>query len=95
MLAWRNRLVVSPTTLDITEGESGTFTVRLDAAPTGNVTVELLESRTEISLTGGTPDPNNQVGRSTLTFTTGNWNTPRTITVNTSSHDNDLRQQHS
>jgi putative cell wall-binding protein len=59
-----------------TEGGAGdSYTIVLTSEPTANVVVTL----TPDSQTGATPSP--------LTFTTGNWNTPQTVTV---SATNDL-----
>ncbi len=52
-------------------GGTATFTVRLNSQPTGDVTVGLTSSDTA----EGTVSP------SALTFTSGNWNTPQTVTV--------------
>ena len=55
-----------------------TYTIQLDSAPTGNVTVA-------ISLDD--PYPAN-VSPESLTFTTSNWSTPQTVTVNSDgTHD--------
>ena len=64
-------LTVSPTTLAVSEGRAGTFTVSLGAQPSADVTVAA-------SLTGDsdfarTPDA--------LTFTTVNWASAQTMTV--------------
>ena len=52
-------------------GGMATFTVKLTAAPTASVTINLSSSDTS----EGTVSP------TSLTFTTSNWNTPRTVTV--------------
>ena len=64
-------LTVTPTTLNITEGASGTYTVVLDSQPTASVTVTPASS--DAGAAGVTP--------ATLTFTTGIWQTPQTLTV--------------
>ena len=66
-------IIVTPTSgLTTTEaGGTATFTVVLTAQPTANVTVGLSSSNTA----EGTVSP------SLLTFTSGNWNTPQTVTV--------------
>ena len=71
-------VTVSPTSLDIDEGDSDTYTVELDTQPTGNVTVSVTRS--------GSPDVSASV--SALTFTTSNWDTAKTVTVDTV-HDDD------
>ena len=52
-------------------GGSATFTVVLDTEPTANVEIPVSTS----DVTEGTPLP------TTLTFTSGNWDTPQTVTV--------------
>jgi hypothetical protein len=67
-------LVASGGSTDVAEqGEtSDTYTLVLDLAPTQDVTVNILDQATpdEVAIT---PDQ--------LIFTTGNWNTPQTVTV--------------
>ena len=70
-------VTVSQTTLSVVEGLTGTFTVVLDNAPSGNVKVRVAESSAEVSLAGQSGD-NADLD---LTFTTANWNTPQTVTV--------------
>ena len=57
------------------QGRNSTYTVRLGRAPTGNVTVTISGQSTTVTV-DSTP----------LTFTTGNWSTPQTVTV-TASND--------
>ncbi len=61
-------VTVSETTLTVAEGGSATYTVVLNLQPTsdGNVT-------------DGSPDVT--VSPATLTFTTSNWSTAKTVTV--------------
>ena len=56
----------------VNEGGTNTFTVRLAAQPAGDVTVT-------VARTAGRRGPDGQRRRS-LTFTSGNWNTPQTVT---------------
>ncbi len=74
------RLVVSPTAVSVDEGDSAgeSYTVRLASAPTGDVTVTV----------SGASDSDLTVSPAALEFTTGNWETPRTVTV-TADHDDD------
>ena len=63
-------LTFSPTSVTVVEGEDATYTVALGTAPTGTVTV--------------TPSSNNAdvtFAPASLTFTTGNWSSPKTVTV--------------
>ncbi|MCB8749397.1 DUF4347 domain-containing protein [Planktothrix agardhii] len=78
-------ITVTPTTgLTTTEaGGKATFTVVLNSQPTANVTIPLTSSNTA----EGTID------KTSLTFTTANWNTPQTVTVtgvNDSVDDGDI-----
>ena len=76
-------VTVSTTTLAITEGSSGTYTINLDTQPTATTTLTVnAEGEGDLTAVG----PNST---STLTFTTSNWSAPQTVTV-TAGHDNDL-----
>ena len=64
-------VTVSGTDLSIDEGGSGTYTVVLDSQPTGNVTVAIAgHANTDLSL-----------DKTSLTFTSDNWDTSQTVTV--------------
>ena len=71
-------LTFSSTSLTVDEGDTTTYTVVLDAAPTDDVTV---------SPTSGDPDAAT-VSPATLTFTDSNWNTAQTVTVTGVDDDN-------
>ena len=63
---------VSEASLTIAEGSSGTYTIVLDSQPTANVTVTINDpSNTDV-----TAEP------ASLTFSSTDWNTPKTVTVN-------------
>ncbi len=62
---------VSETTLTVTEGGSGTYTVKLNLQPTSDVVINVTKS--------GSTDVT--VSPATLTFTTSNWSTAQTVTV--------------
>ena len=64
-------LDVTPTTLGVTEGATGTYTVRLTTEPSGPVTV---------AVASGTP-ATATVAPSTLTFTASTWATAQPVTV--------------
>ena len=66
-------LTISPGTLSVAEGGTGTFTVKLGGAPNGNVTVAVTSGDSGAAT----------VSPSSLTFTTttANWNANRTVTV--------------
>ena len=63
---------VSESSLTIAEGSSGTYTIVLDSQPTADVTVTINDpSNTDV-----TAEP------ASLTFSSTDWNTPKTVTVN-------------
>ena len=63
---------VSESSLTIAEGSSGTYTIVLDSQPTADVTVTINDpSNTDV-----TAEP------AGLTFSSTDWNTPKTVTVN-------------
>ena len=64
-------LVLSPTRLNITEGGSGAFTLRLATQPTASVTVSVESGRTGKAT----------VSPSSVSFSASNWNNARTVTV--------------
>lgn len=65
-------VTVSPTSLSLTEeGSSGSYTVKLDAAPSGNVLVMVTSSDIGAAT----------VNKSSLAFTVSNWADPQTVTV--------------
>ncbi len=64
-------VTISPTALTIEEGDSGEYTVKLDTAPSANVTVTVGGESGEVTV-----DP------SSLTFTPSNYGTAQTVTVN-------------
>ncbi|MCY3819340.1 MAG: hypothetical protein OXH52_08255, partial [Gammaproteobacteria bacterium] len=70
--------IVVPASLSVAEGGEASYTVRLGKAPTATVTVAIAgHADTDL-----TPDP------TTLTFTTSNWATAQTVTVD-AGEDND------
>ncbi len=62
---------ISPTSLTVEEGSSNTYTVKLNTAPSSDVTITVSGESGDVTVTG-----------SPLTFTSGNYNTAQTITVN-------------
>ena len=66
-------VTVTPKTLSVTEESTAAYTVVLATLPTGPVTVSVAKQA------GG--DDDLSVDPTTLTFTTGNWNTAQTVTV--------------
>ena len=71
-------VTVSETSLDIEEGDFDTYTVVLDTEPAGNVTVTI----------GGITNTDLVLDKTTLTFTSGNWDTAQTVKV-TAGQDDD------
>ena len=63
-------LTFAPTSVTVVEGEDATYTVRLGTAPTGTVTVTPSSDNADVTF-----------APASLTFTTGNWNSPKTVTV--------------
>lgn len=74
-------VIVYPTALNVVEGSTAVFSVRLAALPGGNVTVSVAKA-------GGDADVNATAGTS-LTFTTANWNVLQTVTIS-AAEDADL-----
>ncbi len=62
---------VSTAALRLAEGGSGAYTVRLDTAPSADVTIAVGGASGDVTVSG-----------SPLTFTAANWFTPQTVTVN-------------
>ncbi|MBF2755456.1 MAG: hypothetical protein ISN29_09405, partial [Gammaproteobacteria bacterium AqS3] len=65
-------LTLSPSSLELTEGGSDTFTVQLAGRPNGRKTIALASDNTDI-----------KVSPASLSFTTSNWSAAQTVTVRT------------
>ena len=65
-------VTVSPTSLPVDEGMTAEYTVVLKSEPTGNVTVTVNDPTDNTDVTAAP---------ASLTFTTSNWSTPKTVTV--------------
>jgi len=82
--------LVLPTSITLLEGTSEIYTVKLLTEPQGTVTVEV---------TGGSgtvlvdTDSNTQGSQSTLTFSSSNWNSVQTITVNALEDDDESNDE--
>ena len=63
--------LVAPASVDVVEGSTGAFTVKLAAEPSGDVTVAVVSADTGAAT----------VDKATLTFTSTNWSTAQTVTV--------------
>ena len=73
-------IVLTPTTLRVTEGGSATYTVELATEPSGEVTVTV----------GGATGTDLTVVKSSLTFTATDWNTTQTVEVSADEDDDGL-----
>ena len=75
-----------PTSLEITETDAattGTYTIELASAPSGDVTVTItVASGGSDDVTVADTDAGTAGVQNTLTFTTGDWDTEQTVTVN-------------
>ena len=70
-------VTIEPTALSVVAGQSNEYTVRLATEPTGEVTVTVSgHAGTAVTL-----------DKTTLTFTTTNWNTAQTVTVKAGEDD--------
>ena len=67
-------VTVTPTALTVVEGASATYTVKLNAAPSGNVTVTVSGATGDVTVSG-----------SPMTFTAQNYGEAQTVTVNAAS----------
>ena len=69
------QIVLSTSTISLNEGSSGSFTVKLDSAPTSNQVVSLSVNNSDCSL-----------NKSSLTFTPSNYSETQSVTI-TGTHD--------
>ncbi len=65
-------IIPSATEIVVLKGESGTFTAKLQSAPSDNVDVTVATESTDVTVEGGD---------TTLTFTMDNWNTAQEVMV--------------
>ncbi len=77
-------LVLSKSELKFAEGSNGTVKIKLSSAPTDDVTVT----------SSAYPTSNVTFSPATMTFTTANWNTDQTLTVNVAADDNSVNAWH-
>ena len=76
-------IVLSPSSLELAEGEDETYTVKLSSQPTAQVTVAIT----------GTANTDLTLDTTSLTFTTSTWDTAQTVTVEVAEDadaDNDM-----
>ena len=77
-------LTVLPSVLTVSEGGTGTYTVRLNAAPTATVTVTVAAASAKATADTDTGTTGIQT---TLSFDAANWNTAQTVTVTGAADD--------
>ena len=77
-------LVLGKSELKFLEGSSGTVTIKLSSAPSNDVTVT----------PSAYPTSNVTFSPATFTFTTTDWNTAQTLTVNVAADDNSVNSWH-
>ena len=70
-------MTISESALSIDEGATATYTVVLDTEPTGDVTVAI----------AGHADTDLSLDKTSLTFTSDNWDTAQTVTVSAAQDD--------
>ena len=75
-------VVITPAQMTMAEGSTSTYTVALTLRPSSRVTISLKPQRV------GTTGRSVHLNTYRLTFTTSNWNTPQTVTVE-AQHDDD------
>ena len=71
----------TPTSVTVTEGSTATYTMKMHTKPSGNVVVTVRKASggdEDITVDTAIDTAGNQ---DSLTFTTGNWDTARTVTV--------------
>ena len=75
-------VVITPAQMTMAEGSTSTYTVALTLRPSSRVTISLKPQRV------GTTGRSVHLNTYRLSFTTSNWNTPQTVTVE-AQHDDD------
>ena len=69
----------------VTEGASATYTVKLNTQPSSDVAIEISSNNAEVTIA----DTDGEMAgvQNTLTFTSSNWDTPQTVTVEAGQDD--------
>ena len=67
------------------EGSSATYTVKLDTEPSSDVAIEITSTNAEVTIAD--TDGETAGVQNTLTFTSSDWDTPQTVTVNAAEDD--------
>ncbi|KKZ13620.1 MAG: hypothetical protein TH68_06585, partial [Candidatus Synechococcus spongiarum 142] len=83
-------LVLSPAAVMVGEAGSATYTVSLATEPTEAVTVTMSGMGSGVSVD---TDPGMEGEQASLSFTTADWNTPRTVTVSAAADDNAVSEE--
>ena len=76
-------VTISETSLEVEEGDSDTYTVFLDSEPVGDVTVTI----------DGVTGTDVSLNKTTLTFTSGNWDTAQEVTVTALQDDDAVNEE--
>ena len=79
------RLQVTPPSLTVDEGRTGTYTVRLSTDPSGDVTVAVGGTTAQVTADADGDRANGD--QHALMFTTTTWNTAQTVTVSAAEDD--------
>ncbi len=74
-------IILSETALSVDEGGTGTYTVKLSNQPAAGVTITITSSTSDDVEIDGPDSGLNYSNEETLRFSTGNWNSPQTVTV--------------
>ena len=84
-------ITLSGSSVSVAEGSTATYTVRLGAKPTSDVTVTIARnSGGDTDLTVDADPASGNQNKKTLTFTTANYNTAQTVTVSAAQDNNDV-----
>ncbi|MDD9856651.1 MAG: hypothetical protein OXU96_01165 [Gammaproteobacteria bacterium] len=75
-------ITFSESSLTVTEGSNDTYTAVLDVPPTGNVTVAPSAANADLT-----------ISPALLTFTSGNWNAPQTLTLEVAQDDDGVDEE--
>ncbi len=75
-------IVLSESTLSVTEGSTATYTVKLNVAPTGGVRVQVASNNSEVKVKTGSGTAGASLN---LDFSATTWNTAQTVTVSADS----------
>ena len=81
-VASKGNIIISKSSINITEGGRDTFTVALDKAPTNTQTVELSVDNLDVV-----------ISPTSLNFTESDYNTPQTVNINILEDDSDYSDE--